>query len=52
MCYRIEREIMVMCFRQRFMIKQEVYNYFVFVKCSCVPIVHVSSNVVHLALFS
>ena len=47
-CYKIENEIIVMCFRRRFRIKQVViYHYFIFVKFSSAPIVHLSSNVVH-----
>ena len=48
-CYKIENEIIVMCFRRRFRIKQVVIShYFIFVKFSSArPIVHLSSNVVH-----
>ena len=47
-CYKIENEIIVMCFRRRLRIKQVViYHYFIFIKFSSAPIVHLSSNVVH-----
>ena len=50
-CYKIENDIIVMCFRQRFRIKQVViYQHFIFVKFSSAPIVHLSSNVVHLTV--